>query len=96
MYIEAEIPPKLDTIQLAKEYASDVIDLKRELAVAYVDKIDETGQLLIKFDQSDVEYLTDFFSDKIHPCGFYNYIFKENPQESSKFIFKTQQSIFII
>jgi hypothetical protein len=93
MYIEAEVPPKLDILQLAKEYASNFNDMKREIAKAYVDKIDEKGQLLIKFDQSDVEYWTEFYSNQIHPCGFYNYICKENAEEASKFIVKTEQSI---
>jgi hypothetical protein len=93
MYIEAEIPQKLEPIQLSKEYASNLVELKREIAVAFVDKIDETGLMLIKFDQIDVEYWTDFYSNQIHPCGFFNYIYKENHLELNNFVLKAVSSI---
>ena len=55
MYLEAELP--ITNNQLSKEYATNQADLKREIGLAYVEKVDETGRLLIRFQDFFVNIL---------------------------------------
>lgn len=44
------------------------------LTVAIVENVNATGQLLIKTLDSDSTYWVDANSNRLHPCGYWNYI----------------------
>ena len=74
MYLEAE--SKIDP-EKAKFHEDDPNELDicpNYLHPACIIDINENGELLIKFEKSDISFWTEPYSRYIHPCGYWNYL----------------------
>ena len=67
MYLEAESSIDPDTVEQELAY----------IAPAYIENINESGDLLIRFESTDRAFWTEPYSKFIHPCGYWKQ-FKDN------------------
>ena len=75
MYLEAESDIELNTSN-EKDYKTRLSTKDKFISPALVEKVDESGKLLIKFldEEAGKSFWIEATSNSLHPCGYWNYV----------------------